>query len=291
METLRDVTSTHWPVSGTSKSNRARSARHKSIRTLQESILPSNSRSMFSRAANILMSSGDLDGVLILDASVATNGRRGASPGPDSGTDPHSSSYHSRSSSSSEENVGIDSMQSGLSSSASSKLCQVLGVATRDGCSEYKPLLEPDLSQLLKDYSHGKVFIFGFGGLSSSSTEETDLSSQSAKVSDDSLLRITPASPHRKTISTRAIRNLNALQTGFPSARSVAFIPFWDYERSRWFAGCLCWTENPWRLLSSSVDLPYFKVFSHSIMRELSRLDAVGLNQVCKEKQYTSTQP
>jgi signal transduction histidine kinase len=32
-------------------------------------------------------------------------------------------------------------------------------------------------------------------------------------------------------------------------------------------------------LLSASVDLPYFKVFSHSIMRELSRLDALALNQ------------
>jgi hypothetical protein len=32
-------------------------------------------------------------------------------------------------------------------------------------------------------------------------------------------------------------------------------------------------------LLSASVDLAYLKIFSHSIMRELSRLDAVALNQ------------
>ena len=43
--------------------------------------------------------------------------------------------------------------------------------------------------------------------------------------------------------------------------------------------GCLCWTNSPDRLLSVSVDLAYFNIFSHSIMRELSRLDAIALNQ------------
>lgn len=43
--------------------------------------------------------------------------------------------------------------------------------------------------------------------------------------------------------------------------------------------GCLCWTNNPDRLLSVSADLAYFNIFSHSIMRELSRLDALALNQ------------
>lgn len=56
-------------------------------------------------------------------------------------------------------------------------------------------------------------------------------------------------------------------------------MPFWDYERLRWFAGCLCWSNRPQRLLSANVDLSYFKVFSHSVMRELSRLDALALNQ------------
>ena len=64
-----------------------------------------------------------------------------------------------------------------------------------------------------------------------------------------------------------------------PFAISVAFVPFWDYERSRWFAGCLCWSNSTHRLLSSAVDLNYFKIFSDSIMRELSRLDALALHQ------------
>ena len=58
-----------------------------------------------------------------------------------------------------------------------------------------------------------------------------------------------------------------------------SLVPFWDFERARWFAGCLCWSNDAYRLLSASVDLAYFKIFSHSIMRELSRLDAVALNQ------------
>lgn len=272
--------SPHPPAAIAVKATRAQSARHRSIRTLQESILPSNSRSMFSRAAHVMMASSALDGVLILDASVAANGQRHPSPGPDSSSENKCESHHSRSTSSDEESTGGDNMRGGVSSS-SSKVCQVLGVATRDGSSEYESLLEPDLARLLHEYSHGKVFTFTEGGLSMSSTDELVSPVGDLAVLDKIVSKAaSPSPPRRRNISNRALRSSNAVKAMFPGARSVAFVPFWDYERSRWFAGCLCWSDNPDRLLSHSVDLAYFKVFSHSIMRELSRLDALALNQV-----------
>ena len=262
-----------------SKSARAKSARHRSIRTLQDTILPLDSKSMFSRAASILLASSDLDGVLILDASVAANGQRRTPAGNESGTEPPSESYHSRSSSSEDEGEGSSGGSScargGYSSvPSSSKMCQVLGVATN---AEYGSLLEPDLARLLHEHSHGRIFTLTATGLSMSSNEE---SAPSSATDPEEGIREAPLPPKRKT-ATRAVKSSKALQAMFPGARTVAFVPFWDYERSRWFAGCLCWSNSPHRLLSASVDLAYFKIFSHSIMRELSRLDAVANSQVC----------
>lgn len=79
-----------------------RSTRHRSIGTFQDSILPVESKSMFSRAANVMMASSNLDGVLILDASIAANGgqrRVNASSRNRSSADSFSESYQSRSSS------------------------------------------------------------------------------------------------------------------------------------------------------------------------------------------------
>ncbi|KAG9190516.1 hypothetical protein G6011_08604 [Alternaria panax] len=262
------------PLSAISRATRAKSARHRSIRTLQDSILPHDSKSMFSRAANVMMDSSDLDGVLILDASVAaTGGQRRANSGSGSGTDVLSESYQSRSSSDDASSNSTEGHPRGASSS-SSKMCQLLGVATPSdrGSPEYGTLLEPDLSRLFHEYPHGKVFTFSAEGCSLSSTEESP-------SNPNITAHLSSSTRSKRKSNSRPQRGSTAIQAMFPKARSVAFIPFWDFERARWFAGCLCWSNDPYRLLSASVDLAYFKIFSHSIMRELSRLDTVALNQ------------
>ncbi|CAN9334894.1 unnamed protein product [Alternaria alternata] len=265
---LNEITPNH-PLSAISKTARAKSARHRSIRSLQDSILPNDSKSMFSRAANVIMGSSDLDGVLILDASVAASGgRRRANSASGSGTEAPSESYQSRSSSDDASSNSTEEHQRG-SSSSSSKMCQLLGVATPSDKEnpEYGTLLEPDLSRLFHEYPHGKIFTFCAEGHSLSSTEES-----TSNLNDTENLSLATSSK-RKT-NGRPQRGSTAIQAMFPKARSVAFVPFWDFERARWFAGCLCWSNDAYRLLSASVDLAYFKIFSHSIMRELSRLDA-----------------
>jgi hypothetical protein len=270
---LNETTPNH-PLSAISKTARAKSARHRSIRSLQDSILPNDSKSMFSRAANVIMGSSDLDGVLILDASVAASGgRRRANSASGSGTEAPSESYQSRSSSDDASSNSTEEHQRG-SSSSSSKICQLLGVATP--CDkenpEYGTLLEPDLSRLFHEYPHGKIFTFCAEGHSLSSTEESTSNPNDTE-------NLSPATSSKRKTNGRPQRGSTAIQAMFPKARSVAFVPFWDFERARWFAGCLCWSNDAYRLLSASVDLAYLKIFSHSIMRELSRLDAVALNQ------------
>lgn len=103
-----------------------RSTRHRAIRTLQDSILPADSKSMFSRAANVMMASSSLDGVLILDASVAANGgqrRAHTTPRTMNGTDSPSESYQSRSSSEGDSSNSTED-NSRSTSSSSSKTCK-----------------------------------------------------------------------------------------------------------------------------------------------------------------------
>jgi hypothetical protein len=158
-------------------------------------------------------------------------------------------------------------------------MCQLLGVATPSDKDnpDYGTLLEPVLSRLFHEFPHGKIFTFSGEGHSLSSTEDSSADPNATE-------HLSPATLSKRKTDGRPQRGSIAIQAMFPKARSVAFIPFWDFERARWFAGCLCWSNDPYRLLSASVDLAYFKIFSHSIMRELSRLDAVALNQVSSEK-------
>lgn len=263
---------------------RAGSTRNTSLRALQDTILPMNSRSMFARAASLMLASSDLDGVLILDASIAATGHRQhpAAPAREqlSGSQSETATISSKSESS-EDSSSHSSNANKSPSSSSAKKCGVLGAApsrpivNADGTPGASSLAETNLARLLREYPHGKVFNYTVSGISMSSTDD----SSSHRGSHDEFQASNGQRPAPSRRSGRASRSSKAVSELLPGARSVAFVPFWDYERSRWFAGCLCWTNNPDRLLSVSVDLAYFNIFSHSIMRELSRLDAVALNQ------------
>jgi hypothetical protein len=240
---------------------------------------------MFARAANVLLASSELDGVMILDASVAATGHRQHPAAPErerlSGNRSDSASPNSKSESSEDSSSQSGNAKKNANSS-SFKKCGILGTApsrpvvNSDGTPGVGSLTETNLARLLREYPHGKVFNYTVQGVSMSSTDDSSSARGSHGEFQPSRDDSRPVANKRHN---RASRSSKTLAEFLPGARSVAFVPFWDYERSRWFAGCLCWTNNPDRLLSTSVDLAYFNIFSHSIMRELSRLDAVALNQ------------
>jgi hypothetical protein len=223
---------------------RAGSTRHTSLRALQDTILPMNSRSMFTRAANVMLASSELDGVLILDASIAATGHRQYPSAPErerlSGNNSDSPGPNSKSESS--EDSDSHSGNSGKNAtSSSSKKCGILGAAPSrpvvdaNGTPGVGSLAETNLARLLREYPHGKVFNYTLQGVSMSSTDD----SSSAMGSPD---RFQPSGhdprPAAKKRYGRASRCSEALAELLPRARSVAFVPFWDYERSRWFAAC-----------------------------------------------------
>jgi hypothetical protein len=204
-----------------SRTIQASASNEQSIGSLQNSILPLHSKDMFSRAANVMMASSNLDGVLILDASVAATGHRQF---PGTNDDDAGSGESSTSFSSGSDTASTTSSRHEMQEAKSPKKCSVLGYALRgkrvhDG-SEFGTLLERDLARLLKEWSTGRITNFTATGASVSSTDDTSSSASGAEES---------ASDVKRKVSGRKFRSSAAVHTLLPNARSVAFVPFWDY--------------------------------------------------------------
>lgn len=232
-------------LSAGSDTIRARSTRDTSLRALQNTILPMNSRSMFARAANVMLASSELDGVLILDASVAATGHRQHPAGPENGrynSDASNDAALDSKSGSSEDSSSQSSSTNKTTASSTSKKCQILGAApprsmiNADGTLGSGSLAETNLARLLREHPYGKVFNFSATGASMSSTDDSNSDKGYSSVPTNPSAR-PQAQPGRRR--GQASRNSNAISGLLPQARSVAFVPFWDYERSRWFAGSL----------------------------------------------------
>lgn len=59
-----------------------------------------------------------------------------------------------------------------------------------------------------------------------------------------------------------------------PQARSILFLPLWDYQNNTWYAATIGWTTDPTLAFEES-DMTYVSAFSNSIMIEIARLDAL----------------
>ncbi|EAU32706.1 conserved hypothetical protein [Aspergillus terreus NIH2624] len=68
------------------------------------------------------------------------------------------------------------------------------------------------------------------------------------------------------------------LANEFPEAKSLVFLPLWNWDTSRWLAGALVWTSDPRRALGSD-DLAYLKTFGDSLVAEFSQLGWTATEQ------------
>lgn len=279
-------------------STSAGTARKKSTISLQETMLPSGSKDMFSRAANIMRESIDVCGCIIFDASVATYGaainlphgrvsvesRIGSANSflsDASSNHPHGSDEPSPR----EEHLGVGAQTSGSDGDGLSdrKMCEVLGFSLKESASmpvdspeTFCPnLAEADLKKLLKKFPLGHIFNVSLAGdISSSHSSDSppEMSPSSEAIDCNDPTARTP----RKPLGNKESGLLQKLLRITPGAKSIAVLPLWDYQRNRWFAGCVCWTTEPNRVLYPDVDLIYLLAFGNSVMMELSRLDAIG---------------
>lgn len=231
----------------------------------QEDSLLENVRSTFQRATDILREALELDGAMILDASVNTSG----------GLTTKASRENMASSSAVSVTTPILSNAYHVSSTPSipkSKPCIVLGnssLAPIDspevgGIASPSPMTEFFLHSLLEKYPKGKIWSFDDEEDGSEAiTLKSDVEPAISTYRHDEINR-----KGNRWIERRTIRQL------LPGVRSLVFVGMWDHHRDRWFAGSILWSYDPTRVLSHSIELNYSIAFGQSLMVEVARLDA-----------------
>ncbi|KAF4764182.1 hypothetical protein HAV15_001429 [Penicillium sp. str.  len=259
-----------------------------STENLQSDMLSIGVRQVFSRAANIIRESIEVEGVAFFDASIGSYGGLVSDTkrkGPDSDSGTLESSMGS-----SDDSTGSDS-QKGSTSPAekdtipeNTTLCEILGFSTSNTSSindESKgrlALREVLLKTLLRRYPQGRIFNFSKEG-SMSSDESSDgpwnssLDSEGSNPVNSDLTGKRARGSRKKTRSATIKEDGNVLIRLFPGARSIALLPMWDSHRARWFSGALVWTNTPRRVFTSETELTYLSAFGNSIMAEVHRLD------------------
>lgn len=230
---------------------------------------------IFSKAANIIRESIEIEGALFLDASMRSFGGLKSLPvetdGLNNNTSSPSESDETKSVETSTTKVDVD------------PCCSVLGFSTShsssvDGAKNipmHTNVSEKLLAVLLRRYPRGNIFSFDENGALESG--ESSGSDNDTSLSSPSLNQAPQAKRTRGTWSRRT--DGASIAKIFPGARSVAFVPVWNAKKDRWYAGCLAFTNTPTRIFTDEGELSYLRAFGMLAMSETFRLEATLANK------------
>lgn len=250
---------THSQTPGTSPSQffSRIDGRRNSVTVIEGSTVSHSMSLLFSRASALLQKCMELDGVLFLDAT-RSNTRRLVS----SDTAHHQPNVSSSCSASLSDlemlskdgGSGINSP--GLSSVGPwrERVCEPLGCALSESAnrctSPQFSISEGLLHDLFAAYPKGTIF-----------NTRTLMACTSQKCGHG-----TDAKGSRDhAIILRLVQDL-------PEARSLLFLPIWNWNTSRWLAGGLLWTCDSQRHFEQT-DLFYVKAYGDSIVSEAAQMD------------------
>ncbi|KAF2815954.1 uncharacterized protein BDZ99DRAFT_493882 [Mytilinidion resinicola] len=237
---------------------------------LQESMLSLNVKQTFSRAANIIRESMEVEGAIFLDASIGSFGgmvsgvssasETSASPAPSSGG---------------ESDKSLEERMSGILGFSTTNNSSINGDFTSQNA---LPIPEKFLKGLLRRHPKGKIYYFDEEGhISSSDSSGEDSSKRVGRSGFKSTDRSSHGSSAKRKKARKRFSKFCEAETlikTFPGARCIALIPLWDNHRERWFSGGIVWTNTPKRVFTSEGELSYLSAFSSIIMAEVARLDA-----------------
>ena len=236
-------------------------------------------RSVFSRAASLVRQSLELEdsgGVCFLDASTGFTLRKEASAFladeddggmARNGMDPLNTKR-------SPVGVNKNSSSENLPKDDGGKRASVLAYSTaendfgpdgdNDGLKSFRPLPERCLQHLIKYYPRGNIW--GFNGVGPSFSTKIENTSKMVKASE-----------HRRMAeSSRRTQEARILQSHFPHARQLLFIPLWDPIIARWHNGLFCFSTKPRPVMSKEAELSFTLTFGSCIMAEHSRLVSIA---------------
>ncbi|KAK3395293.1 hsp90-like protein [Podospora didyma] len=233
---------------------------------------------VFSKAANVIRESVEVEGVLFLDASVRSFG---GMIGREISEPPILTKLSSAESSSDEGappvpgDTDVDD-------------CNVLGFSTSSRSSingdqpvhAHAAMSERLLHRLVQRYPHGCIFNFeADGSMLDQSNQDGEECFDTSPQWKRSFLIGEEQRGHdlRSKGSSQRLRRRRdtaaSLLKMFPNARSVAFVPLFDGQKSRWFAGGFVWTKTPTRIFTVKNELSYLRVFGLTTMAEVARLN------------------
>ncbi|KAL0941520.1 sensor histidine kinase response [Colletotrichum truncatum] len=232
---------------------------------------------IYHRAAEILRRSTLADGVVFLGATATTSKQlsRSIRNGGSKSSDEDEQSVPVTSGS---EGVGIDSSDS--DTSPSSRPCKILSYSitdeqTRAGMEQGPPLSLGTLEKYFSLFPMGKTLSFTETGAGVSSEDDS--------ASDREPMRVGPISGERSTEGRRRRVRMDheELLKKIPGAKSVVFVPLFDYSEDRFAGGCFLWTSVTGRMMNLDQDLSYLRAFANSIMSQIGRVNTQK-NEVAK---------
>jgi signal transduction histidine kinase len=249
--------------------------------------------SVFSKASNIIRESIEVEGVAYLDASIKTFG---GLVGQELPSQPVLGKPASDLESSGDDEIPSERSGDGAGGQAAedTTCCKVLGYSTSQSSSVNgdragSPLTtfpERFLHYLLQRHPHGKIYnmdarsadcVSGHTSTSPWTGSSRRKRSEAEMITNRLISAITATNGMPKHSGTEKPLKVHPTITAilaqmFPGARSVAFVPLWDPQRNRWFAGSFVWTCTPTRIFTPENELSYLKAFGLTIMAEVTRL-------------------
>ncbi|KAJ5301748.1 hypothetical protein N7508_006611 [Penicillium antarcticum] len=291
-QTSQTVEQKQTPVVTADTSKRDAKAQSKLDRTSQAAITQGDERQSprddytakvketFSRAANLIRESIEVEAVVFFDAKF----RSQESLVSNAKSDTESSGVESSSYSSSDDEpkerdslgqqVLLGREQDDHAGKSTSNPCQILGFSTSNASSVSEQwiknneiaLSESFLGGLLHRYPRGKIFNFGENGAISSDETSDGVFKP--------FFRRTGGKKYKKTRKALVRQDAEALLQLAPDSRSIVFSPLWDSHKGRWYSGSLTWTRSPHRVFTSNDELAFLLAFGNSVMAEVHRLGA-----------------
>ncbi|BCS27055.1 uncharacterized protein APUU_60103A [Aspergillus puulaauensis] len=228
----------------------------------------------FSRAANLLRESVEVEAVVFFDANFGSNEdlmHNTKSDVENSGLESCSSSDEELNPRKAFTRFDRSTTKAYTPEEAPSNLCEILGFATSmtssvndQGTADSKiALSESFLRGLLRRYPQGKIFNYGENG-----------SISSPDTSDGVFKSFTQPKKYKRTRRAILRQDAATLLQLAPDSRSIIFSPLWDSHKGTWYSGSLAWTRTPQRVFTSDNELSFMFTFGNSIMAEVHRLGA-----------------
>jgi signal transduction histidine kinase len=114
-------------------------------------------------------------------------------------------------------------------------------------------------------FPKGKTFTF--------TDEGKGISSDDDSTSDGGVLADIPGKAGKQKRRNKAQMDHRELLKKIPGAKSIVFLPLFDYVEDKLVGGCFLWTSVPGRMMNLDEDLSYLRAFGNSITSQIGRIN------------------